>query len=124
MSWWRGLDVVIGYQVSWILMFADYSRYTRSVRGSAIAVFLGSGADQRVDDAARRVAARAAGTSDPGAMLEAVGLGAVWRLPAHARDPDDELREHLHVVAGVEEPGAAGQRHRGDLVDRHRRHRA
>src|SRR5439155_24575202 len=41
MSWSRGLDVVIGYQVSWILMFADYSRYTRSSRGSAIAVFLG-----------------------------------------------------------------------------------
>src|SRR6185295_13777346 len=28
MTWSRGLDVVIGYQVSWILMFADYSRYT------------------------------------------------------------------------------------------------
>ena len=41
LSWWRGLDVVIGYQVSWILMFADYSRYTRSVRGSGIAIFLG-----------------------------------------------------------------------------------
>src|SRR5688500_17994391 len=25
-----GLDVVIGYQVSWLLMFADSSRYTRS----------------------------------------------------------------------------------------------
>jgi purine-cytosine permease-like protein len=35
MTWSRGLDVVIGYQVSWILMFADYSRYTRSARGSA-----------------------------------------------------------------------------------------
>ena len=54
MSWWRGLDVVIGYQVSWILMFADYSRYTRSVRGSAVAVFARPRADQRVDDAARR----------------------------------------------------------------------
>src|SRR4051812_4892999 len=40
MSWWRGLDVVIGYQVSWILMFADYSRFTRSSRGSAAVVFV------------------------------------------------------------------------------------
>ena len=35
-------------------MFADYSRYTRSVRGSAIAVFLGLARHERVDDAARR----------------------------------------------------------------------
>src|SRR5262245_36396050 len=34
MSWWRGLDIVVGYQVSWLLMFADYSRYTRSGRAS------------------------------------------------------------------------------------------
>ena len=30
----RGFDVVVGYQVSWILMFADYSRYTRSRRAA------------------------------------------------------------------------------------------
>ena len=40
MSWWRGLDVVVAYQVSWILMFADYSRYTASTR-RAWSVFLG-----------------------------------------------------------------------------------
>ena len=33
----RGLDVVLGYQVSWNLMFEDYTRYTRSERKSAIA---------------------------------------------------------------------------------------
>jgi NCS1 family nucleobase:cation symporter-1 len=76
MSWWRGLDVVIGYQVSWILMFADYSRYTRSVRGSAVAVFLGLALTSAWMMPLGAVAARAAGTSDPGAMLEAVGLGA------------------------------------------------
>ena len=76
MSWWRGLDVVIGYQVSWILMFADYSRYTRSVRGSAIAVFLGLAVTSAWMMPLGAIAARAAGTSDPGAMLEAVGLGA------------------------------------------------
>ena len=76
MSWWRGLDVVIGYQVSWILMFADYSRYTRSARGSALAVFLGLALTSVWMMPLGAVAARAAGSSDPGAMMAAVGLGA------------------------------------------------
>jgi nucleobase:cation symporter-1, NCS1 family len=76
MSWWRGFDVVVGYQVSWILMFADYSRYTRSVRGSAMAVFLGLAITSAWMMPLGAIAARAAGTSDPGAMLNAVGLGA------------------------------------------------
>jgi len=80
MSWSRGLDVVIGYQVSWILMFADYSRYTRSVRGSAIAVFLGLALTSIWMMPLGAIAARAAGTGDPGAMLDAVGLGASGAL--------------------------------------------
>ena len=76
MTWSRGLDVVIGYQVSWILMFADYSRYTRSARGSAGAVFLGLALTSAWMMPLGAIAARAAGTSDPGAMLDAVGLGA------------------------------------------------
>jgi NCS1 family nucleobase:cation symporter-1 len=76
MTWLRGLDVVIGYQVSWILMFADYSRYTRSARGSAIAVFFGLALTSAWMMPLGAIAARAAGTSDPGAMLDAVGLGA------------------------------------------------
>jgi purine-cytosine permease-like protein len=80
MSWWRGLDVVIGYQVSWILMFADYSRYTRAVRGSAIAVFAGLAITSAWMMPLGAIAARAAGTSDPGAMLNAVGLGASGAL--------------------------------------------
>src|SRR4029077_12257687 len=80
MSWLRGLDVVIGYQVSWILMFADYSRYTRSVRGSAIAVFLGLAVTSAWMMPLGAIAARAAGTSDPGAMLDAIGLGASGAL--------------------------------------------
>jgi purine-cytosine permease-like protein len=80
MSWFRGLDVVIGYQVSWILMFADYSRYTRSVRGSAGAVFLGLALTSLWMMPLGAIAARAAGTSDPGAMLDAVGLGAAGAL--------------------------------------------
>jgi NCS1 family nucleobase:cation symporter-1 len=80
MSWPRGLDVVIGYQVSWILMFADYSRYTRSVRGSATAVFLGLALTSIWMMPLGAIAAVAAGTSDPGAMLDAVGLGASGAL--------------------------------------------
>jgi purine-cytosine permease-like protein len=76
MSWARGLDVVIGYQVSWILMFADYSRYTRSSRGSAIAVFLGLALTSVWMMPLGAIAARAAGSTDPAMMLEAVGLGA------------------------------------------------
>jgi len=76
MSLMRGLDVVVGYQVSWILMFADYSRYTRSARGSAIAVFTALAATSIWMMPLGAIAARAAGTDDPGAMMEAVGLGA------------------------------------------------
>jgi purine-cytosine permease-like protein len=80
MTWWRGLDVVIGYQVSWILMFADYSRYTRSVRGSATAVFFGLAVTSAWMMPLGAIAGRAAGSNDPGAMMNAVGLGAAGAL--------------------------------------------
>jgi NCS1 family nucleobase:cation symporter-1 len=80
MRWSRGLDVVIGYQVSWILMFADYSRYTKSARGGATAVFLGLALTSAWMMPLGAIAARAAGTADPGAMLEAVGLGGAGAL--------------------------------------------
>jgi NCS1 family nucleobase:cation symporter-1 len=76
MSWLRGLDVVIGYQVSWILMFADYSRYTRSPRASGIAVFAALASTSIWLMPLGTVAARAAGSDEPGAMFAAVGLGA------------------------------------------------
>jgi nucleobase:cation symporter-1, NCS1 family len=75
-SWSRGLDVVVGYQVSWILMFADYSRYTKSARGSTMAVFLGLALTSAWMMPLGAIAARVAGSTDPGAMLSAVGLGA------------------------------------------------
>jgi cytosine permease len=70
-----GLDVVIGYQVSWILMFADYSRYTVSARASAAAVFLALALTGLWLMPVGLLAARAAGSSDPGAMVLALGLG-------------------------------------------------
>lgn len=75
LPWPRSLDIVAGYQVSWILMFADYSRYTRSAGRAAGAVFAGLAATSLWLIPLGLLAARAAGTSDPGAMLAALGLG-------------------------------------------------
>ena len=70
-----GLDVVIGYQVSWLLMFADYSRYTRSARASATAVFAGLALPALWLMPVGWSLARIAGSDDPGTMLAAAGVG-------------------------------------------------
>lgn len=75
LSWLGGLDIVVGYQVSWVLMFADYSRYTPSVRGTSVAVFLGLSLTSLWLMPLGAMAARAATSSDPGAMLQALNLG-------------------------------------------------
>jgi NCS1 family nucleobase:cation symporter-1 len=75
--WVRGLDVVIAYQVSWLLMFADYSRYTRSASRGASAVFLGLALTSLWFMPLGFMSSRAAASVDPGAMLDAVGLGAL-----------------------------------------------
>jgi nucleobase:cation symporter-1, NCS1 family len=73
-SFW-GLDVVIGYQVSWLLMFADYSRYTRSGRAAATAVFAGLAVPALWLMPVGWSLARIAGSDDPGTMLAAAGTG-------------------------------------------------
>lgn len=73
-SFW-GLDVVIGYQVSWLLMFADYSRYTRSGRQAATAVFAGLAVPALWLMPVGWSLARIAGSDDPGTMLAAAGVG-------------------------------------------------
>jgi purine-cytosine permease-like protein len=73
--WLSGLDIVVGYQVSWILMFADYSRYTASERTSSMAVFLGLLLTSLWMMPLGLAAARVAGSQDPGAMMRAIGLG-------------------------------------------------
>jgi purine-cytosine permease-like protein len=70
-----GLDVVIGYQVSWLLMFADYSRYTRSARASTAAVFAGLALPALWLIPVGWSLARVAGSDDPGAMLAAANTG-------------------------------------------------
>ena len=70
-----GLDVVIGYQVSWLLMFADYSRYTRSARASGTAVFAGLALPALWLMPVGWNLARIAGSDDPGTMLAAANAG-------------------------------------------------
>jgi NCS1 family nucleobase:cation symporter-1 len=75
LSWLRGLDIVVGYQVSWVLMFADYSRYTASGRRASVAVFLGLALTSLWLMPLGVIASRAAASGDPGAMLQALHLG-------------------------------------------------
>ena len=71
----RGLDVTAGYQVTWLLMFADYTRYTRSARGAAVAVFFGLALTALWFMPLGFIAARIASSADPGAMVGALGVG-------------------------------------------------
>lgn len=70
-----GFDVVIGYQVSWLLMFADYSRYTRSAGAAATAVFAGLALPALWLIPVGWNLARIAGSDDPGTMLAAANTG-------------------------------------------------
>jgi NCS1 family nucleobase:cation symporter-1 len=79
-AWLRGLDVVIGYQASWMLMFADYSRYTRSPARAAWAVYLGLGVTSLWLMSLGAIGARAFGSSDPAAIVSAAGLGQAGAL--------------------------------------------
>ena len=74
------LDVVIGYQVSWLLMFADYSRFTRAPRTSGWAVFLGLGLTALWLMPLGWRLARYAGSADPGAMLASADAGILAAL--------------------------------------------
>lgn len=80
LDWLRGFDVVVGYQASWILMFADYSRYTRSPSGSAAAVYLGLGLTSVWLMCVGVLGAVGAGSSDPAAIVAAAGLGSAGAL--------------------------------------------
>src|SRR6185369_4291348 len=76
----RGFDVVVSYQVSWILMFADYSRYTRSARAGAWAIFLALALSSIWFMGVGLLGARVAGSADPARMLQALHLGAAGAL--------------------------------------------
>ena len=71
----RGFDVSFGYQTTWLLMFADYSRYSRSGRRSAIAVFAGLSITALWFMPLGLMASMVARSTDPGAMVFTLGLG-------------------------------------------------
>jgi purine-cytosine permease-like protein len=71
----HGFDLIFGYQTTWLLMFADYSRYTRSGKQSGIATFGGLGLTALWFIPLGLIASRVASSGDPGAMLFALGLG-------------------------------------------------
>jgi NCS1 family nucleobase:cation symporter-1 len=75
MRWLSGFDVTAGYQVTWLLMFADYSRYNRSGRSAAMAVFMGLALTAAWFMPLGYAAARIAGSDDPGRMIDSLGLG-------------------------------------------------
>lgn len=71
----RGFDLPFGYQITWLLMFADYSRYSRDGRGVPVAVFGGLGLTALWFMPLGLVAALAARSTDPGDMVFGLGLG-------------------------------------------------
>jgi NCS1 family nucleobase:cation symporter-1 len=71
----RAVDVVVGYQSTWLLMFADYPRYVRTPRAAGWAVFWGLALTAGWFMPLGFVASAIAGSPDPGAMVRAVGIG-------------------------------------------------
>jgi purine-cytosine permease-like protein len=71
----NGFDLIFGYQTTWLLMFADYSRYTRSGTASAFATFGGLGLTALWFIPLGLIASRVANSGDPGEMVFALGLG-------------------------------------------------
>jgi NCS1 family nucleobase:cation symporter-1 len=70
-----GLDIVAGYQVTWLLMFADYPRFVRSARGAGLAVFLGLALTALWFMPLGLVGSALAHSADPGTMVFALGIG-------------------------------------------------
>ena len=73
LSMWQALDIVIAYQVSWILMFADYSRYSASPAKSGFSVFASLSITSILGMALGALLCAVSGSADPGAMLAAIG---------------------------------------------------
>jgi purine-cytosine permease-like protein len=112
-EWMRGLDVTAGYQVTWLLMFADYTRYNRSGRAAGLAVFFGLALTALWFMPIGFVAARLAGSEDPGARRRLVG-----RAPHLACDAHHQLRQYLYVGARAQESSPDGRRSNQRLADR------
>lgn len=69
-----GLDIVVGYQVSWSLMFADYTRFQKRESRASWAVLLGLGLSSLWLMVIGAGAGLAGGGSDPTSMVLGLGL--------------------------------------------------
>ncbi len=74
LSPWRALDVVVGYQVSWSLMFADYTRYQKRESRASLAVLLGLTLSSAWLMLVGARSAQIGGGSDPSGMILGLGL--------------------------------------------------
>jgi purine-cytosine permease-like protein len=129
-----GLDLVVAYQVSWSLMFADYTRFQRSERSASLAVLVGLSATSAWLMAVGMLAARA-GSNDPAEMIVGLGLPVaalvavvlstlttnfvnifLSALALRTLRPTVEPRAAVLVLGGI---GTALGVLRGDLLDRY-----
>ena len=111
-AWFRGFDITAGYQVTWLLMFADYTRYTAKARAGGDGRVSRARAHRRLVHAARIHRSVGGRIVRPGRHDLRRRSGLVGCGPRDAGDTHHELRQHLHVSAGAEEP-AAGRRATG-----------
>ncbi len=75
-----GFDLVVGYQISWCLMFADYTRYQRREGSASRAAFLGLAISSAWLMVLGAGAGLAGGGNDPTAMVLSMGLPAAALL--------------------------------------------
>jgi purine-cytosine permease-like protein len=75
-----GFDLVVGYQISWSLMFADYTRYQRSEGMASRSAFFGLAISSAWLMVLGAGAGLAGGGNDPTEMVLSVGLPAAALL--------------------------------------------
>lgn len=75
-TFWLGLDLIVGYQISWSLMFADYTRFQRRPGQATWSVLLGLSVTSLWLMAVGAEAGRRSGSPDPTDMILGVGLPA------------------------------------------------
>ena len=73
-SFWIGLDLIVGYQISWSLMFADYTRHQSRPSQATWSVLLGLSITSFWLMAVGAAAGRQSGSADPTDMILGVGL--------------------------------------------------
>lgn len=76
-GFFSGLDLIVGYQVSWSLMFADYTRFQSRERSASLSVLLGLCLTSSWLMLVGARSAQLGGGSDPTDMILGLGLPAI-----------------------------------------------